>query len=70
MAGACLGEPNDHDNMNLPIIVAGGQMPGNRHIATPRHTPMCDLMLSMIQMLGIPQDSFGDSSRPLDLMTA
>ncbi len=28
LAGASLGEPNEHDNMNLPIIVAGGGVRG------------------------------------------
>lgn len=68
LAGACLGEPNDHDNLNLPAIVAGGPIPGNQHIVTPAQTPMCNLMLSMMHMLDIPLESFGDSSRALDLM--
>lgn len=68
LAGASLGEPNDHDNMNLPIIVAGGGVPGNRHVVVPKDTPMCNLMLSIINTLGAPQESFGDSTEPLDLL--
>lgn len=62
MGGASLGEPNDHDNMNLPAMVAGGGLRGNRHIVEPQHTPMCNLMLSLIQELGVPAESFGDST--------
>ena len=65
LAGACIGEPNDHDNMNLPVMVAGGGLQGNRHIALPEHTPMCNLMLSMIQALGVPEEKFGDSTQSL-----
>jgi len=67
LAGASLGEPNEHDNMNLPVLVAGGGLPGNRHIEVPKHTPMCNLMLSMVHELGIPLDKLGDSTAPLPL---
>lgn len=67
LAGSSLGEPNEHDNMNLPVIVAGGGLAGNRHIAVPKHTPMCNLMLSMVHELGIPLDKLGDSTAPLSL---
>ena len=70
LAGSSLGEPNDHDHMNLPVIVAGASLPGNRHIVVPKHTPMCNLMLSMIQSLGIPLDKIGDSTGPLQALTA
>jgi hypothetical protein len=71
LAGSSLGEPNEHDNMNLPVIVAGGAVPGNRHLAVPKHTPMCNLMLAMIHSLGIEHEQLGDSTGPLsELMAA
>ena len=70
LAGSSLGEPNEHDNMNLPAIVAGASLPGNRHIVVPKNTPMCNLMLSMIHVLGIPLDKMGDSTEPLQALTA
>jgi hypothetical protein len=71
LAGSSFGEPNEHDNMNLPIVVAGGGVPGNRHLVVPKHTPMCNLMLAMIHALGIEQAQIGDSTGPLsDLMAA
>lgn len=63
--GACIGESNDHDHMDLPIILAGGGLEGNRHIAAEKHTPMCNLLLSVLQQMGVPAESFGDSSAPL-----
>jgi hypothetical protein len=62
MAGASLGEPNEHDNMNLPAIVAGGGIRGNRHIVEAKHTPMSNLMLSLLHEMGVPAESFGDST--------
>ncbi|WP_225666701.1 DUF1552 domain-containing protein [Thalassolituus oleivorans] len=70
MAGASLGEPNAHDNMNLPAIIAGGGLQGNRHIAVEKNTPMCNLMLSMINKLGVPAESFGDSTGLLHELSA
>jgi hypothetical protein len=70
LAGASLGEPNDHDNMNLPILVAGGLMPTNRHIVVPKHTPMSNLMLSIIRAVDVPADTFGDSTGPLTELDA
>jgi hypothetical protein len=70
LAGSSLGEPNDHDHMNLPAIVAGGGLQGNRHIVVPKHTPLCNLMLAMIHELGIPLERMGDSTEPLKALTA
>jgi hypothetical protein len=63
--GCAFGEPNDHDNLDLPILVAGGGLPGNRHVAVPRLTPMANLMLAMIHTLGVERDALGDSTGPL-----
>lgn len=70
MGGASLGEPNDHDNMNLPALVAGGGLRGNRHIVEPKHTPMANLMLSLMHEMGVPAESFGDSTGPLKALYA
>lgn len=65
MAGSSLGEPNDHDCMDLPALIAGGGIPGNHYHALPTHTPMSNLMLTLIQHLGVDATSFGDSTRAL-----
>lgn len=65
LRGACIGESNEHDHMDLPIILAGGGLEGNRHIAAKKHTPMCNLLLSVLQQMGVPAKSFGDSTEPL-----
>jgi hypothetical protein len=65
LRGACIGESNEHDHMDLPVILAGGGLTGNRHIAMAKNTPMCNLMLAVLQQMGINIDSFGDSTQPL-----
>ncbi len=52
LIGAAFGEPNDHDNLDLPIIVAGGGVPRQPPCGVPKLTPMANLMLSMMQRLG------------------
>lgn len=61
LAGAGLADPNDHTHRNLPIIVAGGAIKGNRHIDA-KNVPMTNLMLSMLDMLDVPQEKLGDST--------
>ena len=63
--GACIGDSNEHNHMDLPIILAGGGLEGNRHIAAAKDTPMCNLLLSVLQQMGVPAEHFGDSSEPL-----
>jgi hypothetical protein len=65
LTGCAFGEPNDHDKLDLPIMVVGGGLPGDRHIVVPRLTPMANLLLAIGQHLGIPLESHGDSTGPL-----
>ena len=46
---------------------ASGQLSGNRHIVAPPQTPMSNLLLGMLDKLGVRQDSFGDSTGRLEL---
>jgi Protein of unknown function (DUF1552) len=68
--GSSMSNGNQHDHDPLPILVAGGasgQMKGDRHLAFPAHTPMSNLMLSVLDKLGVHQDSFGDSTGKLEV---
>jgi hypothetical protein len=62
MAGASLGDPNRHDHMNLPIMMAGAGIRGNRHVAVAKETPMTNLLLSIMDRMGVPMDRLGDST--------
>jgi len=70
LAGSSLGEPNEHDNMNLPAIVAGGLLATNQHLVLPKHTPMCNLMVTIAQALDIPLQQFGDSTSAVNGLSA
>lgn len=67
--GSGMGNPNIHDHTNLPILVAGGaagQMQGNRHIRYEQPMPLANLHLTLLNKVGVPCESFGDSQRQLD----
>jgi hypothetical protein len=70
LQGAGLGDPNGHDHMNLPLVVAGGMVKGNNYIAAPKGVPMCNLLVSMMHMLDVEQTQFGDSSGTFDAIKA
>jgi len=68
--GSSMSNGNQHDHDPLPIVLVGsasGQLPGNRHIVTPAHTPMSNLLLTMLDKLGVHRDSLGDSTAKLTL---
>jgi hypothetical protein len=67
--GSGMGNPNLHDHINLPIIVAGGAaggMRGGRHIRYDKPTPLANLHLTLLDKVGVRLDSFADSDRKLD----
>ena len=63
--GSAFGDSNDHDFMDLPVIVAGGLVKGGRHLAAQKGTSMSNLMLAGLNLLGVPAKAFGDSTGPL-----
>ena len=65
LRGSAFGDSNEHDFMDLPILVAGGLVPGNRHITVPKGTAMSNLLLAMLHVLDVPAASFGDSTGAL-----
>ena len=67
--GSGMGDPNVHDHLNLPILVAGGaagNMRGGRHIRFREPTPMANLHLTLLNKVGVRLDSFADSNGQLD----
>jgi hypothetical protein len=66
--GGGLGDGNRHNHDDLPIVLAGranGTIQTGRHVTYSSETPMANLLVSMLQRMGAPVDSFGDSTGPL-----
>ena len=67
--GSGMGNPNVHDHVNLPILVAGGaagKMRGGRHIRYATPTPLANLHLTLLDKVGVRLDSFADSQGKVD----
>ena len=67
--GGGLGDGNGHTHFNLPAVVFGGAggLKGDRHLKYPEGTPMANLLLSMLDKVGVPTQAIGDSTGPLAL---
>ena len=68
--GSSMSNGNQHDHDPLPVVVAGGasgQLKGRRHLIFPEHTPMSNLLLALLDKMGVHQDSFGDSTGKLEI---
>ncbi len=67
--GTNMGDSNQHLHYDVPHILIGGasgQLEGGRHLAYPTKTITTgNLLLSILSMYGIHQDSIGDSTGPL-----
>jgi hypothetical protein len=64
-----LADGNRHNHDDLPVILAGsagGRLAAGRHVKLPGEQPMTNLYLTMLDLMAAPQDSFGDSTGPLD----
>jgi hypothetical protein len=63
--GSGMSNSNQHDHDPLPIVLAGGaagRLRGGRHIRAGEGTPLSNLQAAMLDKLGIPAQSFADST--------
>jgi hypothetical protein len=68
--GSPIGDPNIHNHKRCPLFLAGhanGKLEGGLHLKAEDGTPMANVMLTLMQGLGLEQESFGDSTGTFDL---
>ena len=65
--GSNLGNGNNHDTKNLPILLAGGGYQHGQHLAFDKtsNEPLPNLFVTMLQRLGIETDKFASSKGTL-----
>jgi hypothetical protein len=66
--GSNMSNSNAHDHFPLPNLVVGGgagALKGGRHLRYPDHTPMTNLLVSMLDKAGVKHENLGDSTGPL-----
>ncbi len=69
LMGSNMGNANTHTNTNLPILLAGGGLRHQGHLAfnTENNAPLANLFVTILQKLGINADHFGSSNGSIDL---
>ena len=63
--GSNMSNSNAHNHFPLPNLLAGGgvgRLKGGRHLQYEDHTPMTNLLLTMLDKIGVEVDKLGDSS--------
>ena len=63
--GGGISDGDQHSHIDLPLVLAGGgagQLDGGRHIRYPTDTPMTNLLLAMLDKVGVRTELLGDST--------
>ena len=70
--GAGMSNSNAHAPINLPIMVVGGAaggLKGGRHIKYPEDTLAANLLMAIMDKLGVPMEKVGNSNGTLDVLS-
>jgi hypothetical protein len=67
--GSGIADGDKHTHEDLPVAVVGGRriVGGGRHLVAAKETPMTNLYLTLLDQLGVPAESLGDSTGRLSL---
>ena len=67
LMGSNLGNASSHNNVNLPIVAAGGRFKHGQHLAfdPAKPPPLCNLLVSYLRHLGIETDTFATGTGTL-----
>jgi hypothetical protein len=63
--GSNMSNSNAHDHFPLPSVVLGrgaGTIKGGQHLKYDDHTPLSNLLLTLLQRAGVPVEQHGDST--------
>jgi hypothetical protein len=70
--GSSLSDANRHTHHDLPICLAGGgagRLKSGRHIRYAAETPLNNLLLNLLDKVGVPLEKLGDSTGKLEYLT-
>ena len=63
--GCAISDGNRHSHHDLPIVLAGGggrALSAGRHVQIDQELPMPNLLLSLLDRMGVHADRLGDST--------
>ncbi|MBM3776750.1 MAG: DUF1552 domain-containing protein [Acidimicrobiia bacterium] len=70
--GCGMSDGNAHSPDNIPVLVLGGasgHLRGNRHLKFDNEPPLANLMVSVLDKVGVPVEKLGNSTGPLQVDT-
>jgi hypothetical protein len=68
--GSGISDSNIHMHDNLPLVLVGGadgRIKGGRHVIYPKDTPVTNLFVNMLETIGVPVETLGDSTGRLEI---
>ena len=62
--GSGIADGNEHTHEELPVLLVGGGggVQGDRHVVYEPNTPMTNLYLTLLDRIGVRQETIGDST--------
>ncbi|MES2607009.1 MAG: DUF1552 domain-containing protein [Pseudomonadota bacterium] len=63
--GSGMGNSQDHNHSELPIVLVGGasgRITGGKHTRVASETPISNLLVTILDKVGVPVDQFADSN--------
>ena len=69
--GSGLSDGNRHTHNDLPVVVVGGggDLRLGRHVVYPKDTPMTNLYLTLLDRMGVHEETIGDSTGRVEHLT-
>jgi hypothetical protein len=70
MYGSPMGDSNVHNHKRVPLFLMGhgsGTVKGNNHVKVADETPMANVLLTMMNKLGMNMDHLGDSTGVINI---
>jgi Protein of unknown function (DUF1552) len=67
--GGGISDADQHSHIDLPLVLVGGAggLKGGRVLRHPVDTPMNNLLVAMLDRVGVPPEKFGDATGELPL---
>ena len=66
--GSGIGDGNAHNHDDLPVVLfgkGGGTISTGRHVRYDKETPIANLYLALLDRIGVPAETLGDSTGKL-----
>ena len=71
--GGGMSDSNSHSPLNLPVLLlggCGGQLEGGRHLRYPNDPLMPNLLVTLMEKLGVPVERLGGERRKAESRTS